>query len=112
MKTFRITFSDRTVWEVPAEVIACHRAHYYAQRDAERGEGDYESNFADEKRYALSQNYELKDWAANNMDWSDVKDEARRTDFGQSLPDHVAYQRQWVNAPVEIITGPDVPAAS
>ena len=51
---------------IPAEFIADIRAKYYSNGNEE----EYEEEF----NYALNDDYELKDWLSNNMNWEDVKD--------------------------------------
>jgi hypothetical protein len=58
------------VWEVPAEVIAKNRATYYA-------ENDKDTTYKDEFEFTLGDNFELRDWFFNNMDWEDVAGEAK-----------------------------------
>jgi hypothetical protein len=55
------------VWEVPAEVIAKNRATYYAERDKD-------TTYDEEFNFTMGDDFELRDWFFNNMDWSDVKD--------------------------------------
>jgi hypothetical protein len=61
---------DGYVWEVPAEVIAKNRATYYAERDKD-------TTYDEEFKFTMGDDYELKDWFYNNMDWSDVASEAK-----------------------------------
>lgn len=58
------------VWHVPAEAIAKNRATYYA-------ENDKDTTYEEEFNFTMGDNYELRDWFFNNMDWDDVKDEAK-----------------------------------
>jgi len=78
MKYLRTTMPDASQWDVPAELIAKSRAAYYAQLDSERGEGSYDAIYALELDYTLAAPDELEDWAANNMNWSDVSHAAMR----------------------------------
>ncbi len=79
MKKLRVTFSDDRMYDIPAEYIARQRAEYYVGNDITRGETkeeNRESAIQHEIDYALSDGYEVYDWAANNMNWEDVKDKA------------------------------------
>lgn len=58
------------VWHVPAEVIAKNRATYYA-------ENDKDATYDEEFNFTMGDDYELRDWFFNNMDWDDVKDAAK-----------------------------------
>lgn len=60
------------VWEVPAEAIAKNRATYYAERDKD-------TTYDDEFNFTMSDDFELRDWFFNNMDWDDVKGAAKLT---------------------------------
>ena len=48
----------------------------------------------------MTDEYELQDWAANNMDWDDVKDYAKKADIE---PIEVDYQEGWINGKKEIV---------
>ena len=71
IKVIRIKMPDGD-YDVPLEFVARHRANYYANLDASRGEGTYEENFKNEVEYVMNDDYEGIDWLENNMDWSDV----------------------------------------
>jgi hypothetical protein len=77
-----VTMPDGSVWAVPAHLIAHNRATYYA-----------EDGYQEEYDYTMGDDAELEDWAANNMNWSDVAAHARKVE--QSEP--VDYQEGWVN---------------
>lgn len=81
---------DGSKWDVPAEVIAHSRADYYK-------EDGYDAEF----KYTMGSDYELLDWASNNMDWADVKSLAVRVVEDEKEPN---YQEGWVNGEKEIIT--------
>lgn len=88
-----VTMPDHSRWRIPAQFIAEHRARYYVEH--------YEDApaFGDEVAIALSDDYELKDWASNNMNWADVVKVAER------LPDEIVecdYARAWTNADKEV----------
>lgn len=85
VKFLRVTMRDGSTWEIPAVVIAEHRARYYADK------GD---DFDEERAFALSSDHELLDWASNNMDWADVQEHAE-----QLKPcDPIDHDEAWVNA--------------
>lgn len=91
MKHIRVTMPDGSEWDVPAQIVAEDRAKYYEK---------YGEDYADELRYTLGNNHELIDWAANNMNWSEVCHVAKR----HSEPDPVDFQEGWVNGDKEIVT--------
>lgn len=61
---------DGSVWSVPAEVVAKHRAQYYAANDPD-------TTFQEEYEYTISDNFELIDWVQNNMDVDDVEEHTK-----------------------------------
>lgn len=68
MKYMTIKQRDGSVWGVPVGVIARNRAEYYAHEFG----GDIERSLAEDTNPVFQQsNYEIQDWALNNMDWSD-----------------------------------------
>ena len=95
MKYLVVEMSDKTQWAIPARLIAINRAQYYAALDAERGDGEYEDVFATEVEYAMSINYEITDWAANNMNWEDVCSHAIQL---KMPPPGISYHKDWANA--------------
>ena len=103
MKKLRVTFSNGEVYDIPAEYIARQRAGYYINNDIAQGdveEKDRESAIQKEIEYALEDSYEIYDWAANNMNWEDVKDEAT---FVDAPVLEIDYEKEWTNVDKEII---------
>ena len=91
MKKIRITMNDGSKWEVPASVVAKNRATYYTEKDKD-------VTYQEEYDYTMSEDDELLDWAANNMNWEDVEKSAIRV----SVAD-IDFQEGWVNGEKEII---------
>lgn len=87
VKMLSIEMPDGSKWGVPLKLI----------------QDDYVSNypedFPDEASLNLLDNDDLVEWAANNMDWDDVKDQAVML----KRPDPVDYQDGWVNGESNII---------
>lgn len=76
MKLLIINFPNGDRYSVPAKTIARIRAEYYVGRDIDSGdilECDRKENIKEEIEYALGDNYELKDWVLNNMNWCDLE---------------------------------------
>lgn len=94
-KFLRVTMPDGSKWDVPASEIAGHRASYYTNREPN------DDTFNREYDFVIGNNYELMDWAANNMNWSDVQSVAVRVTESPVKP--VDYQEGWVNGPSEIV---------
>ena len=82
---------DGSEWDVPAELVAENRANHYS-----RGERDtiYKTEFDE----TMNDHRELADWAANNMDWEDVRDKATLHKAGR-----VDYQEGWVNGDKTVV---------
>lgn len=93
-----VEMPDGSKWAVPVSIIARSRAAHYAHEF----DGDVELSLAEDTRPLLeSDDYEIHDWAANNMNWSDVKDSARLISEGDC-----DYQDGWVNGEYEVVTLP------
>jgi hypothetical protein len=96
-RVLHVTFSDG-IWEVPVSVIAKDREQYY--RDLHLISKN-EKNDVDlpENKDLLAENfeneddYEIIDWASNNMDWTSVEDYA--TEVQSIKADH---NQEWANA--------------
>jgi ATP sulfurylase len=84
-----IKMDDGSVWAVPVMEIARNRAEEYAHEFG----GDVELSLKEDTipLFELDE-YEIIDWAAGNMNWSDVKDVA--VCIKQPNPN---YQNGWVN---------------
>lgn len=93
MKVLRITMPDGSEWEVPASIIAKHRASYYGETEGPEG-------YRKEYEHAMKSNDELLDWAPNNMDWKDVSEHAKQV--LPPNPPEVDFQEAWLNGPKEI----------
>ena len=104
MKMLQIDMPDGSVWQVPAVLVAEHRAAYYAEKDTGSTEGKaYERSLAEELEIALGDADELIDWGANNMDWTDVSDKATMV----SGPPAVDFQEGWCNGEKHVVDVPD-----
>ena len=91
-KYLRVTMPDGSKWDVPVMLIVHDRAKYYAETDPE-------TSFDKEVEYGLKDEYEIQDWAANNMDWKDVVLQAQIVNKSGK----VDYQEGWINGDQEII---------
>lgn len=97
MKVLRITMPDGSEWEVPASLIAKHRAGYYEKDEDSKA---YKNEF----KHTMECDHELLDWAPNNMDWSDVAAHAKQV--LPPNPPEVDFQEAWLNGPKEIREAP------
>lgn len=88
-KNLEITMPDCSVWSVPVLEIAKNRAREYAH---EFGNHEEQSLIEDTIPLFESDDYEIIDWASNNMDWSDVKD------FAVCIkPSTIDFKEGWLN---------------
>lgn len=92
-KYLRITMPDGSKYDVPAKIIAENRAKYYADIDPD-------TTYEEEYEFTMTDSYELKDWAANNMNWDEVKAHAVKVPAEKKEPD---YQEGWINGEKEIV---------
>lgn len=97
-KYLRVTMPDGSQWDVPAELIAKHRAAYYARLDTGKTEGEkYDQVYRMEFTYVADS--ELIDWSAGEINWDDVKDQAVKV----ADPPQPDFQEGWVNGPKKIV---------
>lgn len=67
-KYMTIEMPDGSKWGVPVEMIARNRAAHYAHEF----DGDEARSLAEDTLPLFeSDDYEIQDWAVNNMNWSD-----------------------------------------
>lgn len=67
-KYMTVEMADGSKWGVPVEMIARHRAQHYAHEFG----GDIERSLAEDTNPLFeSDEFEIHDWAVNNMNWSD-----------------------------------------
>lgn len=89
MKVLRVNMPDGSKWDVPVSVIAENRAKYYSH---EYG-GDVQKSLEEDTLPLFeADRYEIEDWAANNMNWSDVEKMAQL-----AVASETDYQEGWVN---------------
>jgi hypothetical protein len=91
-KSIRVTFSNGSVWEIPAPIVAEDRARYYAEKEGKTSE-EKARVFKEETEFCLSDNSEILDWAGNNMKWEDVKAHAVKVEDAR-----VDFEGEWSNA--------------
>jgi hypothetical protein len=101
-KYLRVTMPDGSRWDVPVIVIARDRAAHYA---FENEDGSAEQSLAEDTGpLFLEDDYAIEDWAANEMDWSDVAPYATRVVTPEPKPQD--YQEGWVDGDKEVVTVP------
>jgi hypothetical protein len=98
MKVLRVTFPNGIQYDIPVEVIARHRAAYYA----DEFEGDAERSYQEDTLPLFWQDpYEAEDWAENNMDWNDVFTHARQVDPKPMTSRD--YELGWIDGEKELV---------
>jgi hypothetical protein len=101
MKFLRVTMPDGSQYDVPAYLIASNRATYYAECDTGETSGpEFDKIFKIEFDYAMACHDEIVDWAANNMNWSNVSGDSERVGGTLSPED---FQEGWLNGDKEIV---------
>jgi hypothetical protein len=99
MKYLRVTMPDGSRWDIPVNTIARNRAENYK----DEFDGDIERSLKEDTLPLFAEDeYEIKDWAANNMDWDDVREVAI-----PAPPKPTAkadYQEGWMNGEKKIVT--------
>jgi hypothetical protein len=93
----RVTLPDKSQWDVPLMAIARNRAEHYK---SEYGGDVAKSLQKDTVPLFCEDENEVADWAANNMNWSDVEKYARRV---KTKEPKVDYQEGWMNGAKKIV---------
>jgi hypothetical protein len=82
-----IEMEDGSEWAVRVADIAAYRANYYAKKNRL----PYPECLV-KTMTLFEDDFEIEDWAANNMNWTDVEDVAQCIQFAQ-----VDMQEGWCN---------------
>jgi len=91
-----VTMPDGSRWAVPLMVIATDRARHYAREF----DGDVERSLAEDTLPLFASDpYQVHDWAANNMNWSDVVHAAEQL----TPPEATDYQEGWINGDYAVV---------
>lgn len=94
-KSMTVKMPDQSVWSVPVWIIADHRANHYKH---EFGGDLVRSREEDTLPLFEIDECEIVDWAANNMNWTDVKSKAVMI-----RQDECDYQEGWITGDKNII---------
>lgn len=86
-----ITMEDGSVWAVPVQAIVDSRDESYA---------DEKEDTIGFIRAGTLGDYNISDWAANNMNWDDVQEWAVKVENANKSID---FQEGWVNGEKEIV---------
>ena len=88
---YRVEMSDGSLWDVPVQVIVDSRDEHYQEDKEDTVRGIRAGTLSD---------YEIYDWAGNNMNWSDVKDFAVKAETKAKLID---WEEGWCNGQNNIV---------
>lgn len=88
MKVIELTFEDGKKWQIPLKFVAEHRANYYQDKDG--------SNYDEEVKFVIEDDYEGEDWLKNNMNYEDFKSVLKIIKAENE-------EKDWCNAESEII---------
>lgn len=98
-QTLEIEMPDKTVWGVPVMIIARDRAKNYADEFG----GDVEKSLSEDTVPLFEgDEFEIIDWAKNNMNWVDVKEHATKLRDTEPMTAN-EFQEGWVNGPKELV---------
>jgi len=98
MKFLYVTMPDKMTWAIPVRIIAESRAWHYAEVD----DISFEESLNEDTLPLFEQDeYEIIDWAQNNMNWEDVKEFATLIHIPRTTEED--YQEGWCNGHKEII---------
>ncbi|KVN83458.1 hypothetical protein [Burkholderia ubonensis] len=80
-KVLKLAALDGSKWHIPVDVVVASYRAYYTQETGYPGDD------------------EVADWAQNNMNWADVKAQARQV----SVADPANMEDSWANGDMEVI---------
>lgn len=90
-KHMTMTLENGEVWGVPVAMIARNRAAHYAKEF----DGNVERSLAEDTIPLFnSSDYDIQDWAVNNMNWGDFNGHQVKLKNGQGID----FQEAWMNA--------------
>lgn len=93
-----VTMDDGSTWHVPVMAIARNRADNYK----DEFDNDIERSLNEDTLPLFAESeYEIYDWAQNNMNWSDVADQAVKV--GETPKPKIDWEECWVNGEKEIV---------
>jgi len=103
MKKFlRVKMADGSVYDIPAEVIAEHRARHFENNSAEKLTYHASSVkprlYSAEKEFALNNDEVLVEWAETKMTWKDVEPHAIKVIIDKD------YDKEWPKAEKKVIS--------
>lgn len=101
-KYLRVEMPDGVMYDIPAEIIAEHRAHFFESSSAEKL--TYHASSIQprlhraEKEFALENDEVLIEWASERMEWKDL------VNFAKKVEQEKNYDKDWKAAPKKVIS--------
>ena len=96
MKALTVTMPDGSIWAVPVLMVATNRATHYAHEF----DGDVDRSLAEDTLPLFeSDEYEVADWAVNNMNWCDF--DGRQFKIKDAPPPD--FQEAWMSGDKSVI---------
>ena len=93
----RVTMEDGSRYDVPVMVIATNRAEHYKDEFG----GDLQRSLDEDTLPLFEQDeFEIQDWAQNNMNWDEVEGKATKVEE----PVKIDFQEGWMNGEKEFVT--------
>ena len=91
-----VTMPDESKWEIPVLIIAKHRASFYHSKSGDDVQ-DFVLYLNRTTELFNDDDFEIEDWATNNMNWVDVLSHAVCIDNP-----NVDFDEGWVNGEHEV----------
>ncbi len=92
-RKLQIIFSNGETYEVPTDIICMDRAKYLAEVD-----GLTLEEFLKVEPLDKTDGYDIKDWCANNMNWSDLEEYVVRIKNNSVID----YEEEFCNADMSV----------
>lgn len=100
MKYLQVTMPDKSLWEMPAYLIAQQRARYFAESDTQQKSGpEFLAIYNQEIEVGMQDDYTLIDWASNEMNFEDVEHVLVQVESGKP----VDYAAGWTNGRKRVV---------
>lgn len=101
-KYLRVQMPDGMLYDIPAEVIAEHRAGYFENNSAEKltyhASSVQPRLHSAEKEFALNNDEVLIEWATSKMTWKDLEPHVKKVETEKT-----SYEKDWATAPKKVI---------
>lgn len=100
MKYLQVTMPDKSLWEMPAYLIAQQRAAYFAKDDTGQTHGpEFLAIYNQELEIGMEDDWMLIDWASNEMKFEDVEHVLVQVQAGKP----VNYAEGWTNGRKRVV---------